>query len=78
MVERIGAATALETRASGVQYAFAPCIAVSISIYLFFLPLINKGKVLLMCCVFIYRYAEIQDGDDVTRVTVRIPKLFKV
>ncbi|XP_071720499.1 uncharacterized protein [Rutidosis leptorrhynchoides] len=28
LVERIGAATALETRASGVQYAFAPCIAV--------------------------------------------------
>ena len=29
LVERIGAATALETRASGVQYAFAPCVAVS-------------------------------------------------
>ncbi|KAK9057570.1 hypothetical protein SSX86_022406 [Deinandra increscens subsp. villosa] len=28
LVERIGAATALETRASGVQYAFAPCVAV--------------------------------------------------
>ncbi|CAI9288075.1 unnamed protein product [Lactuca saligna] len=28
LVEKIGAATALETRASGVQYAFAPCIAV--------------------------------------------------
>ncbi|KAJ0792197.1 putative glucan 1,3-beta-glucosidase [Helianthus annuus] len=29
LLERIGAATALETRASGVQYALAPCIAVS-------------------------------------------------
>ncbi|XP_024974162.1 lysosomal beta glucosidase-like [Cynara cardunculus var. scolymus] len=28
LIERIGAATALETRASGVQYAFAPCLAV--------------------------------------------------
>nr|XP_043609190.1 beta-glucosidase BoGH3B-like [Erigeron canadensis] len=28
LVEMIGAATALETRASGVQYAFAPCVAV--------------------------------------------------
>ncbi|KAF5821638.1 putative glucan 1,3-beta-glucosidase [Helianthus annuus] len=28
LLERIGAATALETRASGVQYALAPCIAV--------------------------------------------------
>lgn len=29
LVEKIGAVTALETRASGVQYAFAPCVAVS-------------------------------------------------
>ncbi|XP_026425902.1 uncharacterized protein LOC113322098 [Papaver somniferum] len=28
LVKRIGAATALEVRATGVQYAFAPCIAV--------------------------------------------------
>ncbi|KAM0051230.1 putative glucan 1,3-beta-glucosidase [Helianthus debilis subsp. tardiflorus] len=28
LLERIGAATALETRASGVQYALAPCVAV--------------------------------------------------
>lgn len=28
LVKRIGAATALETRATGIQYAFAPCIAV--------------------------------------------------
>lgn len=26
---RIGAATALETRATGISYVFAPCIAVS-------------------------------------------------
>jgi len=29
LVRRIGAATALEIRATGVQYAFAPCIAVT-------------------------------------------------
>lgn len=28
LVKKIGAATALETRATGIQYAFAPCIAV--------------------------------------------------
>ncbi|KAJ9543657.1 hypothetical protein OSB04_023364 [Centaurea solstitialis] len=28
LIERIGVVTALETRASGVQYAFAPCVAV--------------------------------------------------
>lgn len=29
LVRRIGEVTALETRASGAQYAFAPCVAVS-------------------------------------------------
>ena len=29
LVRRIGTATALEVRASGVHYAFAPCVAVS-------------------------------------------------
>ena len=29
LVRRIGAATALEVRATGIPYAFAPCIAVS-------------------------------------------------
>lgn len=28
LVKRIGAATALEVRATGIPYAFAPCIAV--------------------------------------------------
>ena len=29
LVKRIGEATALEVRATGIQYAFAPCIAVN-------------------------------------------------
>jgi beta-glucosidase-like glycosyl hydrolase len=29
LVKRIGAATALEVRATGIPYAFAPCIAVN-------------------------------------------------
>lgn len=29
LVRRIGTATALEVRASGAQFAFAPCVAVS-------------------------------------------------
>lgn len=32
LVRRIGEVTALETRASGVHYAFAPCVAVSIEL----------------------------------------------
>lgn len=32
LVKKIGAATALEVRATGISYAFAPCIAVTISI----------------------------------------------
>ncbi|KAI5427754.1 hypothetical protein KIW84_032967 [Lathyrus oleraceus] len=28
LVKRIGAATALEVRATGIQYAYAPCVAV--------------------------------------------------
>lgn len=28
LLERIGAATALEVRASGIHYTFAPCVAV--------------------------------------------------
>lgn len=34
LVRRIGAVTALEVRASGVHYAFAPCVAVSNHLYL--------------------------------------------
>lgn len=30
LIRRIGAATALEVRATGISYAFAPCIAVRI------------------------------------------------
>ena len=29
LVKRIGAATALEVRATGIRYTFAPCIAVT-------------------------------------------------
>ena len=29
LVKRIGAATALEVRATGIQYVYSPCIAVS-------------------------------------------------
>ncbi|MFS7908521.1 putative glucan 1,3-beta-glucosidase [Helianthus anomalus] len=33
LIKKIGAATALEVRATGIQYTFAPCIAVSRSIF---------------------------------------------
>lgn len=33
LAQKIGAATALEVRASGVQYTFAPCVAVSYQSY---------------------------------------------
>ena len=32
LVKRIGSATASEVRATGIPYAFAPCIAVSMHI----------------------------------------------
>jgi len=34
LVRRIGVATALEIRATGIQYTFAPCIAVTKNILL--------------------------------------------
>lgn len=34
LVKRIGAATALEVRATGIQYVFAPCIAVKCHMFL--------------------------------------------
>jgi hypothetical protein len=33
LVRKIGEATALEVRASGIHYTFAPCVAVSINAF---------------------------------------------
>jgi len=69
LVKRIGAATALEVRATGIQYAYAPCIAVS-----------NYNQ-LFMLSTYRYRFAqaytlcrsvEIQDGVGVMKATVKI------
>jgi len=35
LVRKIGEATALEVRASGIHYTFAPCVAVSICVNFF-------------------------------------------
>lgn len=39
LVKRIGAATALEVRATGIQYVYAPCVAVSKCLQLLMLSL---------------------------------------
>lgn len=38
-MKKIGAATALEVRATGIQYVFAPCIAVMMIEKMFFFEL---------------------------------------
>ena len=43
LIKRIGEATALEVRATGIQYTFAPCIAVSTY---------NTVLLLLLCKIF--------------------------
>lgn len=74
LVREIGAATALEVRATGIQYVFAPCIAVN--------EFISVKKTLVdfvLNTLFSYnrpsRFAEIQDGAVATRAIVRILRL---
>lgn len=71
LVKRIGVATALELRATGIPYTFAPCLAVS-----------DKDELLLLkgyndfssVTPNVYRSVETQDGVGVMRATVKILK----
>ena len=75
LVKRIGAATALEVRATGIQYAYAPCIAVSNYNKLFMLSTYTDllAQVSTLC-----RCVEIQDGVGVMKATVKILNWFKL
>lgn len=44
LARKIGAATALEVRASGIHYAFAPCVAVSYNRY-------NHSLSIILACL---------------------------
>lgn len=71
-MKRIGAATALEVRATGVQYNFAPGLAVS-KVTECFSDYVKH----LVCpfCLFNYRFAEIQDGANVSKALAKILSL---
>lgn len=81
LLKRIGAATALEVRATGIPYTFAPCIAVST--FSFWRSGIKKFVLcnnfnfhiwlIALCCSL--RFVEIQDGVVVMKVTVKIIQL---
>lgn len=75
LIKKIGDATALEVRATGIQYVFAPCIAVIKQHYnsIFFQSHKTFDQVsYYVYCLFIHRFAEIQDGGVAMKATVRI------
>ena len=81
LVQRIGAATALEVRATGIPYAFAPCIAVSEFLDFEDLYITRQGGA-GWCFLtkyhgwwFLNRLLGIQGGADAMRVTVKILNL---
>ena len=69
LVKRIGAATALELRATGIQYTYAPCIAVSNYNQLF---MISTNRDHYALAYTRCRSVEIQDGVAVTKATAKI------
>lgn len=80
LIKKIGDATALEVRATGIQYVFAPCIAVMLMIPF----LLHQVKVLtfikcpnMLVAFFFHRCAEILDGGVAMKVTVRTLRLLK-
>ena len=70
-MKRIGAATALEARATGMQYVYAPCVAVSIYHQLL---MFSSYTEILGLTYALGRFVEIQDGVDVLKATVKILK----
>ena len=82
LIKKIGEATALEVRATGIPYAFAPCIAVIKQHHVkLIVILISKSleiDVFLMSIYYCFcRYAEIRDGDGAMKAIVRTIRLFK-
>lgn len=84
LVKRIGEATALEVRATGIPYVFAPCIAVigrssfctvTISFGLEMCPFVIPFKLMPIAYMILLRFVEIQDGDAAMRAIVRTQRL---
>lgn len=69
LAKRIEVATALEVRATGIPYVFAPCIAVSEKDEF---PLLKSYNHLSFATLTVYRSVEIQDGVGVMKATVKI------
>lgn len=84
LVEKIGAATALEVRATGIQYAFAPCVAVCLTqpspmqnLVLWMFSVVNQMSLLKWEGRLGgggRRSVGIHDGDGVMRATVKTLK----
>lgn len=87
LVRRIGAATALEVRATGISYTFAPCLAVNtcclypktyvwsnISLFVLVVSLIYNS---LFSWKLSFRFVGTRGGGGVMKATVRIQKLCK-
>lgn len=75
-MKRIGAATALEVRATGIPYTFAPCIAVKKKLQQ------NSLLVALICfksdnSVFFFRFVGTRDGAVAMKAIAKIIRLFK-
>lgn len=77
LVKKIGAATALEVRATGIPYVFAPCIAVSTSVSNISSKPDQLLRVIKVFLNVMDRFVEIQDGVDVLKAIVKIIRLFK-
>lgn len=75
LVKRIGAATALEVRATGIQYVFAPCVAVSkcYQLLMLYYQIILRFKHCLIL-LKVDRSVEILDGVGVMKATIKILK----
>jgi hypothetical protein len=76
LVKRIGEATALEVRATGIPYVFAPCVAVIDNHFfacfnsILMCLLLSLGAHLLSYMI-LPRFVEIQDGDAATKATAK-------
>ena len=76
-MKRIGAATALEVRATGIPYVFAPCIAVTKLIKLMIAIGITDYFLTEVVLLYLCRFVEILDGVVAMKATVKTPRLFK-
>lgn len=85
LVKRIGEATALEVRATGISYVFAPCIAVTDNTSCLLNALVwTSDYNCVSCCpseliyvldMILPRFVETQDGDAAMKAIARTQRL---